>query len=77
MSKPKDKGTSVFEDLKKKKKQGKSSYSFLWTMNETYKTVEIQEIPNQQKYNLETLLNRSDNLKLVYRNIFKVQENVM
>lgn len=46
-------------------------------MNETYKTVEIQEIPNQQKYNLETLLNRSDNLKLVYRNIFKVQENVM
>lgn len=76
MSKPKDKETSVFEDLKKKKR-GKSSYSFLWTMNETYKTVEIQEIPNQQKYNLETLLNRSDNLKLVYRNIFKVQENVM
>lgn len=77
MSKPKDKKTSVFEDLKKKKRGNKSSYSFLWTMNETYKTVEIQEIPNQQKYNRETLLNRSDNLKLAYRNTFKVQENMM
>lgn len=76
MSKPEDKGTSVFEDLKRKKR-GKSSYSFLWTMNKTYKMVEIQEIPNQQKNNLEKLLKRSDSLKLVYRNTFKVQESTI
>lgn len=45
-------------------------------MNKTYKMVEIQEIPNQQK-NLEKLLKRSDSLKLVYRNTFKVQENTI
>lgn len=46
-------------------------------MNKTYKMVEIQEIPNQQKNNLEKLLKRSDSLKLVYRNTFKVQENTI